>query len=208
MIHCDFLRAKTTIVLYLLLPGWTTLSSMNTARALHTATILPNGKVLVAGGSNGNSLNSTELYDPSLNTWIPLSSMNTARDSHTATLLLNGKVLVAGGILNVSGSNPISLNSAELYDPSLNTWTTVTSMSTARNSHTATILPDGKVLVAGGLLYVSRYNSTSLNSAELYDPSLNTWTTITSMSTARNSHTATILPDGKVLVTGGSNDLC
>ena len=117
MIHCDFLRAKTTIVQYVSLLGWTTLSSMNTARAEHTATILPNGKVLLAGGSNGNSLNSTELYDPSLNTWITLNSMNTARYSHTATLLSNGKVLVSGG------RNGNSSNSAEVYDPSLNTWT-------------------------------------------------------------------------------------
>ena len=179
MIHCDFLRTKTTFVQYLSLLGWTTLSSMNTARDLHTATILPNGKVLVAGGSNGNSLNSTELYDPSLNTWITLNSMNTARYSHTATLLLNGKVLVAGGFLFVDGSNSISLNSADLYDPSFNTWTTVTSMSTARYSHTATILPNGKVLVAGGLLYVYGSNYIYHNSAELYDPSLNTWTTLT-----------------------------
>ena len=79
----------------------------------------------------------------------------------------------------------------------LNTWTTVTSMNTARYSHTATILPNGKVLVAGG------YNDKVLNSAEVYDPSFNSWTTVTSMSNIRYVHTATLLLTGKVLVAGG-----
>ena len=85
-------------------------------------------------------------------------------------------MLVVGGW---SGSDDY-LNSAELYDPSLNTWTTITSMNTARYAHTATILTNGKVLVAGG-----SNNNSYLNSTELYDPSLNTWTAITSMNTAR-----------------------
>ena len=131
--------------------AWTTLSSMNTARTSHTATILPNGKVFVAGGFHGSCLDSAEVYDPSFNTWTTLSSMKTARRFHTQTTLPNGKVLVTGGsqITNVVSS--IDLNSAELYDPSLNAWATVASMSTARESHTATLLLNGKVLVAGGV---------------------------------------------------------
>ena len=104
-------------------------------------------------------------------------------------------MLVAGG----SGGSGY-LNSAELYDPSLNTWTPISSMNTARLGHTATILTNGKVLVAGGL---DASDAVHLNSSELYDPSLNTWTPISSMNTARAYHTATILTNGKVLVAGG-----
>ena len=108
-------------------------------------------------------------------------------------------MFVAGGNQIERGVNRIDLNSTELYDPSLNIWTTVTSMNTARSWHTATILSNGKVFVAGGS------KDGSLNSTELYDPSLNTWTNVTSMNTARYSHTATLLSNGQVLVAGGSN---
>ena len=111
----------------------------------HTATLLPNGKVLVAGGYNGGALTSAELYDPASGTWTATGSLNTARYDHTATLLPNGKVLVAGGI-----SNGSDLTSAELYDPASGTWTATGSLNTARYEHTATLLPNGKVLVAGG----------------------------------------------------------
>ena len=79
-------------------PTWTTVESMSTTRWFHTATLLPNGKVLVAGGQNsGGYLDSAEVYDPSSNTWTSVAHMNTARWFHTATLLPSGKVLVAGG---------------------------------------------------------------------------------------------------------------
>ncbi|CAF5113475.1 unnamed protein product, partial [Rotaria sp. Silwood1] len=91
---------------------------MSTARCLHTASVLTNGKVLVAGGRSGSSYwNSAELYDPSTGTWTNTGSMSSARGEHTASVLTNGKVLVAGGY---GGSY---LNSAELYDPSTGTWT-------------------------------------------------------------------------------------
>ena len=88
---------------------------MSTARDAHTATLLPNGKVLVAGGYNSTSgyLSSAELYDPASGTWTATGSLSTARGYHTATLLPNGKVLVAGGYNSTSGY----LSSAELYDP-------------------------------------------------------------------------------------------
>jgi len=174
-------------------PSWTPTGSMGTARFAHTATLLPNGKVLVAAGTF--RLTGAELYDPGTGTWTATGSLNTAHTEHTATLLRNGKVLVAGGF---NGSDPTNI--AELYDPGTGTWTATGSMGTARERHTATLLPNGKVLVAGG-----HNNNGILSSAELYDPGTGTWTATGSMGTDREVHTATLLPNGKVLVAGGYN---
>ena len=180
-------------------PGWTTVGSMTTARYSHTATLLPSGKVLVAGGwnnSSGGFLASAELYDPVAGTWSTTGSLSTARYGHTATLLPSGKVLVAAG----TGASGL-FASAEVYDPSAGTWSSTGSLSTARVDHTATLLLSGKVLVAGG--EGSSYNS--LASAELYDPSAGTWSSTGSLFVAREQHTATLLPSGEVLVAGGFN---
>jgi WD40 repeat protein len=173
-------------------PTWTVTGSMSMIRGGHTATLLPDGKVLVAGGDSSGT---SELYNPQTGTWGATASMNTARKNHTATLLPNGKVLVAGGIF---GSNTFA--SAELYDPQTNLWTTTTSMSTDRYFHTATLLSNGKVLVVGGLSITA-----VLSSVELYDPQANLWTTTTSMAIPRGGHTTTLLPDGKVLSVGGDS---
>jgi hypothetical protein len=124
---------------------WSFTGSLNTARFDHTATLLPNGMVLVAAGFTGMSTPSAaaELYDPSSRTWTATGSLNTARFDHTTTLLPNGMVLVAGGGFG-------SLASAELYDPASGTWTATGSLNTARYAHTATLLLNGMVLVAGG----------------------------------------------------------
>ncbi len=139
---------------------WMTTGSLSVARFSHTATLLPNGKVLVAGGaSSTGNMTLAELYDPNSGTWTPTGSMTVGRAGHTATLLPNGKVLVAGGLVG-----PTILQSAELYDPSSGTWTPTGSMSVARFSHTATLLPNGKVLVAGG----AGSSGFAMASAELY----------------------------------------
>ena len=175
-------------------PSWVPTGSMGTAREIHKATLLPSGKVLVAGGYDGHSdLRSAELYDPATGTWTATDNMGTAREEHTATLLPNGQVLVAGG-RDEGGL----LSSAELYDPGSGTWTATGSMGTARGEHTATLLPSGKVLVAGGF-----GSSFELSNAELYDPASGTWSATGSMGIARRYHTATLLPSGKVLVVGG-----
>src|SRR4051812_13007861 len=128
-------------------PVWRTTGSLATGRNTHTATRLPDGMVLVAGGTDGSiSLASAELYDPASGTWTTTGSMNAARHAFTATLLPNGQVLVAGGFDNSTGLN---LNSAELYDPATGTWSTTGSLNTGRYFHTATLLPNGQVLVAG-----------------------------------------------------------
>ena len=158
----------------------------------HTATLLPNGKVLLAGGDGNPTEKFSELYDPATNSWSSIPSMAEARQSHTATLLPNGKVLVAGGAKTIGG-NSVSAT-AELYDPVANTWSSAGTMSTARQSHTATLLADGKVLIAGGGTVV----------ADIYDPATNSWTATASMAAARTSHAAALLPDGKVLVAGGN----
>ena len=178
-------------------PGdWTTTGSLSTARQNATATLLPDGDVLVAGGYGSSGyLASAELYNPSTGTWTPTGSMNIARENATATLLADGEVLVAGG----DGSGSYFLASAELYDPSTGAWRTTGSLSTARGLATATLLPDGDVLVAGGYGNGVAY----LASAELYDPATGTWTTTGSLNTGRGGPVATLLPDGDVLVLGG-----
>ena len=168
--------------------------SLATARLNHTATLLPNGKVLVAGGLGG-TLASAELYDPANGTWAATGSLATGRYWHTATLLPNGKVLVVGG----RDSSLNTLASAELYDPTSGTWTVTGSLATARYSHTTTLLPSGKVLVVGG-----EGCCDTLATAELYDPTSGTWTPTGSLADIRAFHTATLLPNGKVLVVGGS----
>ena len=160
----------------------------------HTATLLPDGKVLVAGAKAVGGISaSAELYDPASGTWTATGSLATAREVHTATLLPNGKVLVAGGLTAPTRSRERgTLRSGERHmdgdrQPRHRT-----------RLHTATLLPNGKVLVAGGS---SSFGD--LASAELYDPASGTWTATGSLTPHATSHTATLLPNGKVLVAGG-----
>jgi hypothetical protein len=156
---------------------WTVTNSLSVPRANHTVTLLPNGKVLVAGGQSDGTTNSAELFDPTTGAWTQTAPMIIARANHTAMLLPNGKVLVANGYNSLSSY----LSNVELYDPATGTWTATAGLSPPSEYHTATLLANGRVLVAGG------FNGNALANSSLYDIGLgfsNAWraqvTTITS----------------------------
>lgn len=164
----------------------------------HSATLLPNGKVLIAGGVSSDSLHvitlfDAELYDPVSGTFSSTGSFTIGKvTGFSSTLLANGRVLFAG----MSGGGD---GTSELYDPTSGTFSATGSLVTMRRGHTATLLPDGRVLLTGG----TDNNTNYLASAELYDPTTGTFNATGSLSDARVDHTATLLPNGKVLVVGG-----
>jgi len=217
--------------------SWTATGSLIEGRWDHTATLLSGphcggqcGKVLVVGGEDAKfrGLTSVELYDPATGTWTsnPTGQLHFARFSHTATLLPDGRVLVTGGDWVVEGSaygtaggRGDGLGTAEIYDPSTSMWSLAASMPSRRTNHTATVLPNGTVLVAGGFggnPGVHRAAPT-LASADVYDPASNAWRSTGPMAINRYGHTATLLsgpscnrapaakPCGQVLVAGGNN---
>jgi len=157
------------------------LASEMATNSLHSATLLPNGSVLIAGINNVNIGSNAVVYNPATYTFTPAGSMTTYRSGHTATLLPNGKVLIAGGV----DKTFTSLSSAELYDTTSGTFTPRGSMTAPRYGHTATLLPTGSVLAAGGF---SGGNS-SLNSAELYGTQADITTITVQTSPAGRSFT-------------------
>ena len=177
--------------------GWSTAMPLADARTNMASALLPDGRLLVAGGVNSanGTLSSAFVYDYLTNSWRSAGNMSVGRESATATLLPSAKVLIAGGAEPVSGF----LSSAELYDPAKKSWSDIGSMSFPRYGHTATLLSTGKVLVVGG----SGGDLGYLSSAELYDPESNSWKPVASLPNARSFHTACLLPSGKVLVIGG-----
>jgi hypothetical protein len=176
--------------------GFKTVGSMGTPRTGHTATLLGDGRVLVAGGSNSavGDLAEGGLFDSATESFSPTGIMSTARPGHTATLLNYGSMLTNGKVLLTGGNTA----TAELFDPASGTFTPTGSMATPRRAHTATLLNSGKVLVTGGF-----GQSDVLATAELFDPATGTFAPTGNLQVARAGQTATLLKDGRVLVTGG-----
>jgi len=174
--------------------------SPTVGRRFHSATLLKDGRVLIVGGGETST---AELYDPATGKFSRTGSMAGIRYFHTATLLADGRVLIVGGRTAGPGAGlENDVASAELYDPATGKFRSTGSMARPREGHTATLLPDGRVLVAGGFSITSA-NGDTPSSAELYDPATGTFSPTGSMATGRIGHTATLLTNGLVLVAGG-----
>jgi N-acetylneuraminic acid mutarotase len=180
-------------------------------RSFHVAALLPDGRLLVAGGSGREvlteeeaqdrpfrgrqDLTSAEVYDITTGEWSDVASMEMGRQSAGVALLHDGTVLVAGGSQGVS-----VIAEAEVYDPDADVWVEVAPMSQIRKFHTATLLVDGRVLIAGG-----QTRETALASAEIYNPSDGSWMNVANLVRPRSGHSASLLRDGRVIVIGGSD---
>jgi hypothetical protein len=180
--------------------------NMATPRQHHRAVLLYTGKALVTGGrpsASANVLNSAELYDPVSGTFTSTGNMQRYRRLHRSTELADGKILITGGLGGTSNTSNSVLFGAEIYDPAIGAFTFTTgNLNTGRYNHQAILLWTGKVLIAGGYAAV---NSSLLNSAELYDPATKTFAPTGNMTSARINPFFTRLPDGKILVSNGSD---
>jgi len=174
-------------------------------RSGHTAVVLPNGRVLLAGGvgTGWSFLSSAELYDPRTGRFTRTGSLTAPRESHTATLLQNGKVLIAGGHRGRRPSVAIYA-STEIYDPATGTFRTASNMMQRRHKHDAVLMADGRVLIVGGA--DERDREGAYRTAEIYNPATGFFTPAAEMHFTRyklNGTTVT-LSDGNVLVTCGA----
>jgi hypothetical protein len=185
--------------------------SLAKERVLHTASLLPDGRVLVVGGSNlGLARASAEVWDPETAAFSPAGSLSDGRHQHTATALPDGRVVVIGGWHQAGDRHDFRL--PEVWDPATESFARAGSLVEARYGHTATLLSDGRVLVVGGV----GPDGERTGSAVAWDPATASFSPAGSLAEARGEvlgcawclagsgrHTATLLPDGRVLVVGG-----
>jgi len=170
--------------------------NMTVTRSAPTATLLPNGQVLIAGGGT----NTAELYNPATGAFTATAgNMSVVRIGHTASMLPTGQVLITGG--GPSFAAGASYASCELYNPATQTFALTGPMNTGRTVHTSTLLNSGKVLVTGGS--TNSNGSVVTPTAELYDPNTAVWTPTSPLNTARINHSAAILINGNALIVGG-----
>lgn len=180
---------------------FTSKASMSSNRAYHSSILLNDGTVLIVGGYSSGYLNTAVIYNPSTNNYTATSNnMSDARGYASLTLLNNGKVLIVGGANQRTGYLQPTYT-AELYDPTTKTFSTLPSLPNWMYYHTATKQPDGLVLIAGGQ---ASYGGVEIQTAILFDPTTNQFITgVTPMTTGRAWHSATLLPNGKTLIVGG-----
>jgi hypothetical protein len=178
---------------------------MNVARYNHKTILLDNGLVLAVTGDRTPYGNTAELYNPATGSWTLTASPAQFHEFGSVTLLPGGQVLLAGGSSNSTfNGTPVPIAPAEFYDPKTGKWNTTGSLVTPRQSHAAVLLPNGQVLVAGGLAWDSSlFGLYSIASAELYNPVTGTWQATGSMHASRDHFAAEVLGDGTVLVAGG-----
>jgi Galactose oxidase, central domain/Kelch motif len=184
-------------------PGqWAFAASMTVARTMHTATLLPDGRVLLVGGYTRQDADTAqaEIYDPVSGTYRPAGSLNTARHQHSTTLLQDGRILVIGGYNPTQGW----LGSAELYDPTTGRWTVTQPLFAHGVTHTATLLEDGRVLVIGG--NPQSGHPAQDDRVEIFDPRTDSWQPAAHHEGTEAGHTATLLTDGRVLIAAGGTD--
>ena len=183
--------------------SWSAATPMLQARAYPMVVRLADGSVLVAGGSlNGQPLDTAERYNPSNGTWVAAGRMNLPRTQGNLILLQDGRALATGG--GIEGAPGwASTASIELFDPAKGVWTLGAPMSVPRARHTATLLPTGDVLVAGGGTTFHGDVGKVTSNVEIYTPRTNSWRAVAPMSIPRYTHEAALLADGRVLVAGG-----
>lgn len=177
---------------------WFPVAAPSQSRAGASAALLPSGKVLLIGGYDSSRLDTAELFDPSSNTWTATTPMLVGRTNQTTTLLVSGDVLVVGGDSEPEADN--AYRSAELYDPATNTWTSVEAPAELQVAERTVLLQDGRVLLVG------RFGTSTDNSSQgaaIYDPATNTWRMVAPPSQSFGDGPSVLLPNGDVLFIGG-----
>lgn len=184
---------------------WTLTGSLSPGREAHTATLLPNGNVVVTGGETNTAVTvSTRVYNPATGLWKVSGNLTVARAAHQAVLLPAAKILAAGGCVGICQTGNTS--TAEIYNAVAGTWAKTAHMITARDYFGMVVLLNGKVLAVGGCTGQNANGCTGVTAAaEIYDPATGRWSSTGPLRTARASFTTTLLPNGKVLVAGGTN---